>query len=59
MIEGFILPEMFPGSPEDLVGLASGNAFQTICNPLERNGRIEKDMNVIGHNGERPKRVLM
>jgi len=59
MIEGFILPEMFPGSPEDLVSLASGNAFETIRNPFDRNRRIEKSMHVVGHDGERPKRVLM
>ncbi len=50
---------MFPGSPEDLVGFASGNAFQTIRYAIERNGRIDKDMNMIGHDGERAQPVLV
>lgn len=50
---------MFPDSPEDLIGLASGNAFETIRNPFKRNRRIKKNVNVVGHDSERFKRVLM
>jgi hypothetical protein len=59
MIESLILPEMFPGSPEDLICLASSNTFQSIRNPFEPNRRIEKSMHVVGHDGERPKHILM
>jgi len=59
MIESLILPEMFPGSPENLVSLASSNAFETVRNPLEGNRRIEKSMHMVRHDGERLKRVLM
>jgi hypothetical protein len=59
MIKSLILPEMFSGSPEDLVSLASRNTFQTIRYALKRNRRVEKNMNMVGHYGESPKRVLM
>jgi hypothetical protein len=50
---------MLPDSPEDLVGLASGNPFETVRDPFKGNKWIKKNVNVVGHNGECFKRVLM
>jgi hypothetical protein len=59
MVERFVLPEMSARLPEYLIGLASSNALETIGDPRERNGRLDENVNVIGHDGERAEHVLM
>jgi hypothetical protein len=58
-IKALILPKVLPCPPEKLVGLAGGDAFQTVCNAIERDGRIQKNVNVVGHDGESSKQVLL
>jgi hypothetical protein len=59
MVEQFVLPEMSARSPEYLIGLASSNALEAIGDPRERKGRLDENVAVIGHDGERAEHGLM
>lgn len=49
MVEGFILPESFPGAIQDFVRRPRRGSLQSIRKLAHGNPRSDKDVHVIGH----------
>jgi len=49
MVKGFFIPQTIAFPAQDLIHGASGNSFQSMCDPSQRNIWFDQNVNVIRH----------